>query len=69
MHQQLTRLLIVFGLLISGLVLARHFLIPKTFGKIGHYRAAAVDAIAARKIKYAGHEACAMCHEEHCQIA
>ncbi|MBI3696810.1 MAG: hypothetical protein HY238_18485 [Acidobacteria bacterium] len=64
MRQQISRLSIVFGVLLLALVLARHFLIPKSFGKIGHYRAAAVDAIAARKIKYAGHQACASCHEE-----
>ena len=64
MPQQIWRLLVVFGLLVTGLVLARHFLIPKTFGQVGHYRAAAVDSIAARKVKYAGREACVVCHDD-----
>ncbi len=64
MPQQVPRLLIVFGLMIAGLVAARRFLIPKTFGELGHYRAAAVDAIAARKIKYAGRAACGACHDD-----
>ena len=64
MRQQISRLTLVFGVLIAGLVIARHFLVPKTFGQLGHYRAAAVAEISARKIKYAGHEACAMCHED-----
>jgi len=63
MRPQVTRLLVVFGAAIASLVVARHYLIPPTFGKLGHYRAAAVDAVAARKVKYAGHEVCALCHE------
>ena len=64
MPQQIWRLLVVFGVLVTGLVVARHFLIPKTFGEIGHYRAAAVGSIAARKVNYAGREACAVCHDD-----
>ena len=64
MRPQINRLLIAFGLLIAGLAGARHFLVPPTFGRIGHYRAAAVAAVAAREPKYAGHDACADCHED-----
>ncbi|MBI3682506.1 MAG: hypothetical protein HY235_19165 [Acidobacteria bacterium] len=64
MPQQVTRLAVVFGILILALVLARSQLVPKTFGQAGHYRAAAVTEIAAAKIHYAGHEACAACHED-----
>ncbi len=64
MRPQVLRLLIVFSVLIAGLLVARRVLIPPTFGKIGHYRAAAVDAVAARKVKYAGHDVCATCHED-----
>jgi predicted CXXCH cytochrome family protein len=38
--------------------------VPKDFGKYGHYRAGALDAAAAKPVSYAGQEACAMCHEE-----
>jgi hypothetical protein len=64
MRQQIIRLSIVFGLLVIALVLARHYLVPKTFGDKGHYRAAAIGDVLAHKIKYAGHEACATCHED-----
>lgn len=64
MPQQVVRLGIVFALLISALVSARLFLVPKTFGEVGHYRAAAVDDVIATKVKFAGREACAMCHPE-----
>jgi len=64
MPKQVTRLSILFLVMIAGLLLARHFLVPPTFGKVGHYRAAAVDAIAAREVKYAGRQACMLCHED-----
>jgi len=61
--QQVPRLLAVFSLVVGGLLVMRGRLIPETFGDVGHYRAAAVDSIAARPIKYAGHSACADCHD------
>ncbi len=64
MPQQLTRLLVVFAVLASALVVSRHFLLPKTFGERGHYRAAAVESIQQQPIRYAGREACALCHTE-----
>jgi len=64
MPQQLSRLLILFGLLIGGFIVARHYLTPKTYGEKGHYRAAALDTIKALPVRYAGREACATCHGE-----
>lgn len=62
MPQQVPRLAIVFVIAIAGLVAARLYLVPETFGEVGHYRAAAVDTIAARAVKYAGHQRCGLCH-------
>lgn len=62
MPQQAVRLIAIFALLATAFVAARTFLLPDTFGEEGPYRAAAVDAIIAREIKYAGHNACATCH-------
>lgn len=42
----------------------RGYVVPKTFGKYGHYRAAALDEIAARPPHYAGHETCETCHTD-----
>lgn len=64
MTQQFSRLLLVAAVLVVGLGTARHFLVPITFGQRGHYRAAAVDAIEKLPIRYAGREACAMCHSD-----
>jgi len=42
----------------------RGYVVPKTFGQYGHYRAAAISEIGARPLKYAGHEACETCHSD-----
>ena len=64
MPQQINRLAIVFALLVGGLVAARYFLVPPTFGELGHYRSAAVDSAAALPIHYAGQQVCGECHDE-----
>ena len=60
---QVPRLAIVFALAIAALVGARSFLVPASFGRFGHYRAVAVDSIAARPIHYAGRQECEECHD------
>lgn len=40
----------------------RGFVVPRSFGQYGHYRGAAITEIAARPVKFAGHQACADCH-------
>jgi hypothetical protein len=55
------------AVLLAGLALfmvLRGMVVPKDFGKYGHYRAGALDAAAAKPLGYAGQEACAMCHDE-----
>jgi hypothetical protein len=42
----------------------RGFVVPKTFGQYGHYRAAAMSEIAAHPVKFAGHDACETCHSD-----
>jgi hypothetical protein len=60
--QQVPRLAVVFVVAIAALIAARALLIPETFGERGHFRAAAVDTIVAREMRYAGHQECALCH-------
>lgn len=60
--QQVPRLVVVFVLAAAALVVARYFLIPDTFGDIGHYRAEAIDTIVAHPKRYAGQQECALCH-------
>ncbi len=62
--QQIVRLAIVFAVAIAALIVMRHVLTPKTFGQLGHYRAAAIDEIAALPVKYAGRGACNDCHDD-----
>lgn len=64
MPQQLKRLVLVFALIITGFLTARHFLVPPTFGTLGHYRAAAIDSVASHPIHYAGARACVECHDD-----
>ncbi len=60
--QQVRHLAVIFVVLVGGLFVARRALVPATFGKLGHYRAAALDTIMAQPIHYAGHAACEPCH-------
>ena len=54
--------LFVAGVLVFGI--ARAELVPAGFGTLGHYRASAIDDVAARPLKYAGQQACADCHAD-----
>lgn len=68
MPQQVPRLAVVFLVAVAGLLIARRVLIPESFGDRGHYRALAVDSIAARDVVYAGHQECTMCHGDVAQV-
>jgi hypothetical protein len=52
----------IFVLMFIVFLVIRGYIVPKSFGKYGHYRAAAIDEIAAHPIHFAGHEACETCH-------
>ncbi len=45
-------------------LVVRHYVVPKSFGQYGHYRGDAIGEIAARPVKFAGHETCEMCHSD-----
>ncbi len=42
----------------------RGYVVPKSFGRYGHYRAAALDDLAAHPAKFAGHQTCETCHSD-----
>lgn len=53
--------------ILAGLALflgLRQVVIPKDFGKYGHYRPGALDQIRQRPVAYAGQDQCVMCHED-----
>ncbi len=65
--RHLMRLMGVFAGVLAVFLGVRALAIPATFGRIGHYRAAAVDDVKAMPVRYAGRsaaDACAGCHEE-----
>lgn len=52
---------------VTGFLVIRSVLIPASYGKIGHYRANAVDDVKAHPVKYAGRssaDGCSACHED-----
>jgi hypothetical protein len=60
-------LLRVVGLFVAGVfvfLVLRGLLVPKDFGKYGHYRAGAVDDVRATTPVFAGRQACADCHTD-----
>lgn len=67
MPVQLKTLIPLFALFIILFLIARHFLIPESFGEYGHYRADSIDEIAALPIHYAGKAVCMDCHVEEAE--
>jgi hypothetical protein len=65
MPPQVERLLLLFLFVISVFAIARNFLVPASFGLDGPYRADALGEIMRKPLKYAGKDACAVCHPEH----
>jgi hypothetical protein len=54
--------LFVAGILVFGI--ARAEFVPKDFGRLGHFRPAAIDDVRARPLEYAGRARCAECHDD-----
>jgi len=52
----------LFVLAFLVFLLIRGYVVPKSFGQYGHYRGNAIGDIAARPVKFAGHQACETCH-------
>jgi hypothetical protein len=64
MPVQLKRILLLFIAFIGMFLLARHFLIPETFGQYGHYRGDALIDVASSEMVYADKEDCYACHDD-----
>jgi ribosomal protein S27AE len=63
MPKQVIRLLIAFVIFVSLFLLARYLLVPKSFYKLGHYRADAIDDIKNLEAKYSDSLTCRKCHK------
>jgi len=60
----LFRFALLFVIAFLAFLVLRNFVVPKSFGKLGHYRADAIGDMAAKPLHYAGHEACEACHSD-----
>ncbi|MCF8304751.1 MAG: hypothetical protein K9I94_15855 [Bacteroidales bacterium] len=68
MPPQLKTLIPLFILFILAFLIARHFLVPDSFGKEGHYRFESVEDNKEMPMFYAGNEACAECHDKAAEM-
>lgn len=69
--RHLLRVAVLYLLVVVGFLVARHFLVPPSFGKLGHYRAAAIDDLRLVPVRYAGlagQGACAKCHPSQANL-
>jgi hypothetical protein len=56
---------------LAGLLLfivVRAAVLPKDFGKFGHYRPGAIEVARAKPIHYAGQDACVACHDTQAAV-
>ena len=58
----LFRLLAIFAVGALTFLVVRSFIVPRSFGEYGHYRGNAIAEIAARPLRFAGHQTCETCH-------
>lgn len=63
MPQHLRRLVGLFATLLVLFLIIQHILIPKSFGKLGHYRYDAVQENTTKVLRYAGALNCTKCHD------
>lgn len=61
---QLIPVAILFGVAVIGLVVFQQLMIPESFGKLGHYRAASIQENARQPLAYAGSQICVECHDD-----
>ena len=66
-----THLLRLAGLFAFGIalfLLVRQQVMPAGFGKYGHFRPAALDAVRNRPMTYAGRTTCEPCHDDQLKV-
>ena len=61
---QIVRILILIVTVVALYMLARHFLVPASFGQYGWYRGNALQELRALPTSYAGRAACLECHAD-----
>jgi hypothetical protein len=64
MPPQVKRPLLLFAAMVFIFAVARDFLVPASYGKLGHFRADSMGEQAGNPPAHAGQSACAACHED-----
>ncbi|MCB1060508.1 MAG: hypothetical protein KDB65_09765 [Calditrichaeota bacterium] len=64
MPPQVSRLVLIFAVIIIAFVATRWWLRPDTFGEYGHYRGKALPAAVAKSPHYISKTTCAECHDD-----
>ncbi len=64
----LLRLAALFAVVFLIFLVVRAALVPKSFGRYGHYRGDALAELAAKPVAYAGHQACENCHSDIVEV-
>lgn len=66
--EHLVRLVLALAVGLLIFLVIRQAVVPKSFGRYGHYRAAALDDIRARPVSFAGKAVCEACHDDVMKI-
>jgi len=62
--EHLLRLALLFVAGVAVFLIVRALLVPAGFGELGHFRTGAIEDNRGRALAYAGHAACAECHDD-----
>lgn len=65
---QVTRLVGLTIAIVAAYFIARHFLVPESFGMYGWFRGDALTEIAATPAQYAGRGVCLECHDDEAKL-
>jgi len=68
MPKQLQRILLLLSILVIIFIGLRHYLIPESFGELGHYRANSLLDNEAHIPKYLGNDFCIDCHDSEASL-
>jgi hypothetical protein len=49
-------------------LIARAAIVPKGFGRYGHYRPGALELVRSKPISYAGQDTCVLCHDDQAKV-
>ena len=64
---QVVRVILLTVFIMASYFVARHFLVPASFGQYGWYRGNALQELRVLPISYAGRAACVECHSDEAE--